>query len=125
MEEQDAVTCGAQEQPLQEGPVAGGVCAEVAGDQGLRGAVGAVEGPALATDAGPSVPGHVGHGEAILQPREQRQERHGEEEHTDIPIRRGKPPACYPSIVSTGRDGSFPKKKNPKSIDSGVLCTRQ
>lgn len=36
-------------------------------------ALGAVERPALGTDARPSVPGDVGHGEAILQPREHHQ----------------------------------------------------
>lgn len=112
LEEQDAVTCGAQEEPLQEGPVAGGVGAEVASDQGLHGAVGAVEGPALGAHAGPPVPGHVGHGEAILQPREQRQERHGDEEHTAIAIWRGKPPRVTPASSAPSGDRFSQDKKS-------------
>lgn len=64
----EVVTCGSQEVPLQDRPEALGVCAEVAADQGLRGALGVVEGPALGTDARPSVPGDVGHGKTILRP---------------------------------------------------------
>lgn len=58
----EVVTCGSQEVPLQDRPEALGVCAEVAADQRLRGALGVVEGPALGTDARPSVPGDIGHG---------------------------------------------------------------
>lgn len=63
----EVVTCGSQEEPLQDGPEAVGVCAEVTTDQGLCGALGAVQGPVLGMGAWPSIPGHISHGKTVLQ----------------------------------------------------------
>lgn len=61
------LTRGAQEVAFQGRAEAGGVVLKVAHGEGLRGGVLIVDRPRLAPDAGPAVPRHVGHGEAVLE----------------------------------------------------------
>lgn len=75
--QQRRLTCGAQEVAFQSRAKARGIVLKIAHDEGLRGGVLIVDRPGLTPDTGAAVPGHVGHGEAVLKARKQcERERH-------------------------------------------------